>query len=40
MTPTILILTPVLMPVVKAGGIDSVYFGVMFIISNAIGDVR
>jgi tripartite ATP-independent transporter DctM subunit len=27
MTPTILILTPVLMPVVKAAGIDPVYFG-------------
>ena len=37
MTPTILILTPVLMPVVKAGGIDPVYFGVMFIMNNAIG---
>ena len=37
MTPTILILTPVLMPVVKAAGIDPVYFGVLFIINNAIG---
>jgi TRAP-type transport system large permease protein len=37
MTPTILILTPVLMPLVKAAGIDPVYFGVMFIINNAIG---
>jgi tripartite ATP-independent transporter DctM subunit len=37
MTPTILILTPVLMPVVKAAGIDPVYFGVMFIMNNAIG---
>ena len=37
MTPTILILTPVLMPVVKAAGIDPVYFGVLFIIVNAIG---
>jgi len=37
MTPTILLLTPVLMPVVKAAGIDPVYFGVMFIINNAIG---
>jgi tripartite ATP-independent transporter DctM subunit len=37
MTPTILILTPVLMPVVKAAGIDPVYFGVMFIINNSIG---
>ena len=37
MTPTILILTPVLMPVIKAAGIDPVYFGVMFIINNSIG---
>jgi len=37
MTPTILILTPVLMPVVKAAGIDPIYFGVMFIMNNAIG---
>ena len=37
MTPTILLLTPVLMPVVKAAGIDPVYFGVLLIINNAIG---
>ncbi|MBL8316986.1 MAG: TRAP transporter large permease subunit [Burkholderiaceae bacterium] len=37
MTPTILILTPVLMPVIKAAGIDPVYFGVLFIMNNAIG---
>ena len=37
MTPTILILTPVLMPIVKAAGTDPVYFGVMFIINNSIG---
>ena len=37
MTPTILIMTPVLMPVVKAAGIDPVYFGVLFIMNNAIG---
>lgn len=37
MTPTILILTPVLMPLVKAAGIDPVYFGVLFVINNAIG---
>ncbi len=37
MTPTILLLTPVLMPVVKAAGIDPIYFGVLFIINNAIG---
>jgi tripartite ATP-independent transporter DctM subunit len=37
MTPTILILTPVLMPIVKAAGIDPIYFGVLFIINNSIG---
>ena len=37
MTPTILILTPILMPVIKAAGIDPVYFGVLFIVNNAIG---
>ncbi len=36
-TPTVLILTPVLMPVVLAAGIDPVYFGVLFIMNNAIG---
>jgi tripartite ATP-independent transporter DctM subunit len=37
MTPTILILTPVLLPVVVEAGIDPVYFGIIFIINNAIG---
>ncbi len=37
MTPTILILTPVLMPLVIAAKIDPVYFGVLFMINNAIG---
>lgn len=36
-TPTVLILTPVLMPVVLQAGIDPVYFGVLFIMNNAIG---
>jgi len=35
--PTVLILTPVLMPLVKQAGIDPVYFGVLFIMNNAIG---
>jgi len=35
--PTLMILTPVLMPVVKQAGIDPVYFGVLFIMNNAIG---
>lgn len=37
MTPTIVILTPVFMPLIKAAGIDPVYFGVIFMINNAIG---
>ncbi|HVL09695.1 MAG TPA: TRAP transporter large permease subunit [Burkholderiaceae bacterium] len=37
MIPTILILTPVLLPVVKAAGIDPIYFGVLFIMNCAIG---
>jgi tripartite ATP-independent transporter DctM subunit len=37
LTPTILILVPVLMPLVKAAGIDPVYFGVMFMINCSIG---
>jgi TRAP-type transport system large permease protein len=36
-TPTVLILTPVLMPVILKAGIDPVYFGVLFIMTNAIG---
>ena len=36
-TPAITILVPVLMPVVKAAGIDPIYFGVVFIICAAIG---
>jgi TRAP-type transport system large permease protein len=35
--PTVMILTPVLMPVIKQAGIDPVYFGVLFIMNNAIG---
>jgi tripartite ATP-independent transporter DctM subunit len=37
LTPTILILTPVLMPIIKQAGIDPVYFGVLFIMNNSIG---
>jgi tripartite ATP-independent transporter DctM subunit len=36
-TPTVLILTPILMPLVKEAGINPVYFGVLFIMNNAIG---
>jgi TRAP-type transport system large permease protein len=35
--PTVLILTPILMPLVKEAGINPVYFGVLFIMNNAIG---
>ena len=37
LTPTVLIMTPVLMPVIKMAGIDPIYFGVLFIMNNAIG---
>jgi tripartite ATP-independent transporter DctM subunit len=37
LVPSILILTPILMPIVKEAGIDPVYFGVLFIMNNAIG---
>jgi tripartite ATP-independent transporter DctM subunit len=37
LTPTILVLTPVLLPVVKMAGIDPVYFGVIFIVTGSIG---
>lgn len=37
MTPSILILTPVLMPAITQAGIDPVYFGVLFLINTAIG---
>ena len=36
-TPTILILTPVLMPIVLKAGIDPIYFGFMFVFNNMIG---
>ena len=36
-TPTIMILTPVLLPAVKAAGIDVVYFGVVFILNTVLG---
>lgn len=37
LTPTILILTPVLMPLIQHAGIDPVYFGVLFILNTSIG---
>lgn len=35
--PCITILVPILMPLVKAAGIDPVYFGVIFMMVNAVG---
>ncbi|OZI47799.1 L-dehydroascorbate transporter large permease subunit [Bordetella genomosp. 5] len=37
LTPTILILGPVLMPVVIKAGIDPVYFGVIFVMVGSVG---
>ena len=37
LSPTILILVPLFMPIVKMAGIDPVYFGVMFVINTSIG---
>ncbi|MGC3963877.1 MAG: TRAP transporter large permease subunit [Rhodocyclaceae bacterium] len=37
LTPTVLIMTPVLMPILKQGNIDPVYFGVLFIMNVSIG---
>ena len=35
--PTVLILGPILVPVIKQAGIDPYYFGILFIMNNAIG---
>ncbi|MBE2295916.1 MAG: TRAP transporter large permease, partial [Phycisphaerales bacterium] len=35
--PNILILTPVLLPVVTEAGIDPIYFGIIFVMINALG---
>ena len=37
LTPTILILAPVMLPVAVKAGIDPVYFGLMFVLNGAIG---
>lgn len=37
LSPTVLILVPLFMPVVKMAGIDPVYFGLMFILNCSIG---
>ena len=36
-TPTIMILTPVLLPAIKQAGIDPAYFGVVFIMVTVMG---
>lgn len=37
LTPTILVLGPVLMPIATAAGIDPLYFGVMFVLIGTLG---
>lgn len=37
LTPTILILAPVLLPLVQKAGLDPVYFGVMFVLVGSVG---
>lgn len=37
LAPTILILTPVLMPIIREAGIDPIYFGVLFVMNCCIG---
>ena len=37
LTPTILIFAPVILPIAVKAGIDSVYFGLMFVLNGAIG---
>jgi len=36
-TPAITILVPVLLPIIVAAGIDPIYFGVIFIMTAAVG---
>ena len=37
LTPTILIIAPVMLPIAVKAGIDPVYFGLMFVLNGAIG---
>jgi len=37
LTPTILIMAPVMLPIAVKAGIDPVYFGLMFVLNGAIG---
>ncbi len=36
-TPSILILTPIMLPLVKAAGISPIYFGLCFVLMNVLG---
>lgn len=35
--PTILIMTPIVLPIITAAGIDPVYFGIVFVLANVLG---
>ncbi|MCL2601374.1 MAG: TRAP transporter large permease [Treponema sp.] len=35
--PTILIMTPIMLPLLQAAGIDLIYFGIVFTLSNVLG---
>ena len=37
LTPTILVMGPVLMPIMQMAGVDPTYFGVMFILVGTLG---
>jgi TRAP-type C4-dicarboxylate transport system permease large subunit len=35
--PTILIMTPIMLPLIKAANIDLIYFGIVFTLANVLG---
>jgi tripartite ATP-independent transporter DctM subunit len=35
--PTILIMTPIMLPLIKVAGIDPIYFGIVFTLANVLG---
>ncbi|MGB6243300.1 MAG: TRAP transporter large permease subunit [Castellaniella sp.] len=37
LTPNVLVLSPIFVPIVKAAGVDPIYFGVLFMINCSIG---
>jgi tripartite ATP-independent transporter DctM subunit len=37
LTPTVLILAPILVPVIREAGIDPIYFGILFVMNTSIG---